>query len=492
MSIDSIHPTPGNMPENGTMDSIDSRPEQPRRRSISPAQKLAYLDGYEQAIQTGEGRGYLRANALYSSQIVEWRRLRDAGVLGDSTSNSFPARSSSRLSKEQAEIARLKKQLAANEQKLATTQTALEIMGKGTRALGTNLEERGFQIAAQDLLSHVYEQLVTGGVSTRQASSLAGVSRATMNRRQNAARAGRALRATAPRPAPANKLTAQEETTILATLNSERFVDQAPEQIHATLLSEGTYLCSVSSMYRLLRRAKQVAERRRQARHPARKVPELVADQPGEVFTWDITKLAGPTKGVYFDAYVMIDIYSRYIIGCQVHTRESGELARDFIAGVFAKAQVPKVVHADRGTSMTSKPVAALLADLDVLKSHSRPKVSNDNPFSEAWFKTLKYLPTFPQRFGSLVDARAFMDRFVQSYNGHHRHSGIGFHTPADVHFGMTGHVDDQRLAALQRAWDEHPERFGRRRLSKKLQMPEAAWINEPVKRLEGQEMQAG
>lgn len=132
-------------------------------------------------------------------------------------------------------------------------------------------------------------------------------------------------------------------------------------------------------------------------------------------------------------------------------------------------------MHADRGTSMTSKPVAALLADLDVLKSHSRPKVSNDNPFSEAWFKTLKYLPTFPQRFGSLVDARAFMDRFVQSYNGHHRHSGIGFHTPADVHFGMTGHVDDQRLAALQKAWDEHPERFGRRRLPKKLQMPEAA-----------------
>lgn len=234
-----------------------------------------------------------------------------------------------------------------------------------------------------------------------------------------------------------------------------------------------------------------MAERRRQARHPARKIPELVAHQPGEVFTWDITKLAGPAKVIYFDAYVMIDIYSRYIVGCQVHARESGELVREFIAEVFAADQVPLVVHADRGTSMTSKPVAALLADLDVLKSHSRPKVSNDNPYSESWFKTLKYLPVFPERFGSLADARDFMDRFVKAYNGQHRHSGIGFHTPADVHFGMTGHVEDQRLAALQTAWAEHPERFGQRRMPKKLQIPEAAWINEPVKQEEGGEMLA-
>ncbi|SCC37239.1 putative transposase [Arthrobacter sp. NIO-1057] len=311
-----------------------------------------------------------------------------------------------------------------------------------------------------------------------------------MHRRQRAARAPQPAPAVL-RPVTANKLTASEEATILQTLNSERFVDQAPEQIYATLLSEGTYLCSVATMYRLLRREKQVAERRRQARYPARKVPELVAYQLGEVFTWDITKLAGPAKGTYFDAYVMIDIYSRYIVGCQVHARESGALAKEFICEVFATDQVPKVVHADRGTSMTSKPVAALLADLDVLRSHSRPKVSNDNPYSEAWFKTLKYLPVFPERFGSLADAREFMDRFVQVYNGHHRHSGIGFHTPADVHFGMTGHVEDQRMAALQKAWDRHPERFGQRRLPKKLQMPSAAWINAPLKQEEGEELQA-
>ena len=153
--------------------------------------------------------------------------------------------------------------------------------------------------------------------------------------------------------------------------------------------------------------------------------------------------------------------YSRYIVGCQVHARESGELAKEFIAQVFASDQIPKVVHADRGTSMTSKPVAALLADRDVLRSHSRPKVSNDNPYSEAWFKTLKYLPVFPGQFGSLADARDFMDRFVQAYNGHHRTSGIGFHRPADADFGMTGQVEDQRLAALQAAWAAYPERFG-------------------------------
>lgn len=293
----------------------------------------------------------------------------------------------------------------------------------------------------------------------------------------------------APRPAPPNKLTPAEEATVLETLNSERFVDQAPEQIYAILLSEGTYLCSVSTMYRLLRRAKQVQERRRQARHPARKVPELVAYQPGEVFSWDITKLAGPAKGTYFDAYVMIDIYSRYIVGCEMHAKESGLLAEAFMKNLFATDQVPLLVHADRDTSMTSKPVASLLSDLDVLRSHSRPKVSNDNQYSESWFKTLKYMPVFPERFGSLEDARGFMGRFVQAYNTEHRHSGLGFHTLADVHFGMTGHVDDQRLAELEAACSEHPERFGKNRLRKKMLLPEVAWINEPIKKEEGEKV---
>ena len=170
-------------------------------------------------------------------------------------------------------------------------------------------------------------------------------------------------------------------------------------QVFATLLDRGVYLCSVSSMYRILAEHTMVKERRRQARHPARKIPELVATGPGQVYTWDITKLAGPVKGVYYDAYVMIDIYSRYIVGVHVHARETGLLAEEMMREVFTIHGIPDVVHADRGTSMTSKSVATLLSDLGVVRSHSRPKVSNDNPFSEAWFKTLKYAPVFPERF---------------------------------------------------------------------------------------------
>ncbi len=252
---------------------------------------------------------------------------------------------------------------------------------KSTRALGTDLEERGYRIDSRAFMKNVYDQLIESGISTRKASYLSGVSLATMARHKRAKRFP-PQPMDARRPVPVNKLSEAEEARILETLYSDRFVDQAPEQIYAVLLSEGTYLCSVSTMYRLLRRAKQVQERQRQERHPARKVPELVAYQPGEVFSWDITKLAGPAKGTYFDAYVMIDIYSRFIIGCEVHARESGLLATAFMKSVFAQHQVPLVVHADRGTSMTSKPVEALHSDLDVLRSHSRPKVSNDNPYS--------------------------------------------------------------------------------------------------------------
>lgn len=321
-------------------------------------------------------------------------------------------------------------------------------------------------------------------VPTRQAADLTGVSRATMHR---AAQPEPTISGSlGPRPEPANKLSAAERQQVLAVLHSERFVDQPPQQIYATLASEGTYLCSVSTMYRILADNDQVVERRRQARHPARKVPELVAYAPGEVYSWDITKLAGPAKGVYYNAYVMLDIFSRFIVGCVVHANESAGLAEEFMQTVFGVYGIPNVVHADRGTSMTSKTVASLLADLDVVKSHSRPRVSNDNPYSESVFKSLKYLPAFPERFGSVQDARAFMDRFVDAYNHEHHHSGIGFHTPADVHFGLTEHVDQARLEAMHTAWQTHPERFSTRRLPKTLQLPEVAWINQPVTPQEG------
>lgn len=320
-----------------------------------------------------------------------------------------------------------------------------------------------------------YDQLTISGTNTRAAAGLTGVPRATALRRRSR---------TVPTPLearePANRLTCAERATVLAVLTSTEFVDSTPMQVFATLLDRGVYLCSVSSMYRILAEHTMVKERRRQARHPARKIPELVATGPGQVYTWDITKLAGPVKGVYYDAYVMLDIYSRYIVGCHVHARESAGLAEEFMHTVFGTYGIPKVVHADRGTSMTSKPVAALLSDLEVVKSHSRPKVSNDNPYSEAAFKTLKYLPAFPQRFGSLQHARAFMADFVDAYNHEHRHSGIGFHTPADVYFNLTTEVDQARHQAMQTAWQAHPERFAHTRLPKTLQLPDAAWINQP------------
>jgi Transposase and inactivated derivatives len=268
---------------------------------------------------------------------------------------------------------------------------------------------------------------------------------------------------------------------VVKVLDSPRFVDQPPLQVYAQLLDEATYLCSVSSMYRILGEHRQVRERRRLARHPARVRPELVATGPGQVFSWDITKLAGPVKGTYFDAYVMIDIYSRYIVGAVVHAHESGPLAVEMMKETFGIHGIPQVVHADRGTSMTSKTVTALLSDLEVTRSHSRPKVSNDNPYSEAWFKTLKYNPTFPERFGCLADARGFLDAFVQWYNHEHRHTGIGLHSPADVHYGLAAAKATERAVTLTIARAANPERFTSSTPPKILHLPGSAWINPPL-----------
>jgi len=233
-------------------------------------------------------------------------------------------------------------------------------------------------------------------------------------------------------------------------------------------------------MYRVLGQHTLVAERRRLARHPSQVCPELVATAPRQVYSWDITKLAGPVKGQYFDCYVMIDIYSRYIVGAHVHNTESAALAVELMTEIFGVQGVPHVVHADRGTSMTSKPVAALLDDLGVTRSHSRPRVSNDNPFSEAWNKTLKYAPVFPERFTSLQAARQFMSEFVDYYNHDHRHGGIGLHSPADVHYGLAGETARQRSRTLEAARLRHPTRFATTHDPKILDLPTAAWINQP------------
>jgi len=266
--------------------------------------------------------------------------------------------------------------------------------------------------------------------------------------------APRVARTHQPKPQP-RALSATERKQVLDVLHEERFVDLAPAEVHAILLDEGTYLCSESTMYRLLREHGEVRERRRQATHPPRVKPELVAHTPNQCWSWDITKLHGPAKWTYFYLYSIIDIYSRYTVGWMVAARESAELAERLLADTIAKQNVDRAqltIHADRGSSMASKPVAFLLADLGVTKSHSRPHCSNDNPYSESQFKTLKYRPDFPGRFGCLEDARAFCATFYRWYNHDHRHSGVAMHTPFDVHHGNAADVRQARAHVLTAA----------------------------------------
>jgi putative transposase len=288
--------------------------------------------------------------------------------------------------------------------------------------------------------------------------------------------------APAPRPSPPRTLSSEERQAVLAILHSDRFVDQAPATVYATLLDEGRYHCSIRTLYRLLDEQAEVKERRNQLRHPVYQKPELLAIAPNQVWSWDITKLLGPVKWTDFHLYVILDIFSRYVTGWMVAPRESATLAQRLIAETCAKQGVGPgqlFLHADRGTSMTSKPVARLLADLGVTRSHSRPQGSNDNPFSEAQFKTLKYRPEFPERFGSIEDARVFCQRFFSWYNGEHHHSGIGLMTPAAVHDGRAATMRDARQQVLMTAYAAHPERFVRQPPQPAI-LPHAVWINPP------------
>jgi putative transposase len=320
---------------------------------------------------------------------------------------------------------------------------------------------------------------LAAATSLKQACALLGASRATHYRRRRPPLAG----PPAPRPAPPNTLTEQERQHVLTVLRSGEYCDLAPAQVWARLLDDGIYLCSISTMYRLLAVVGENRERRRQRTHPAKKKPELIATAANQVWSWDITKLQGPTRGVYYELFVIIDIFSRYVVGWMVSPAETGELAEAFIADTLARHGIDRdqlTLHADRGTSMTSKPVAQLLVDLGVARSHSRPHVSNDNPFSEANFKTLKYCPAFPGRFGSIEDARAFCAAFFDHYNHVHRHAGIGLHTPASVHYGTAGEIRAQRAVTLDAAYTANPARFRHRR-PQPPKLPTVAWINEPT-----------
>lgn len=295
----------------------------------------------------------------------------------------------------------------------------------------------------------------------RAACRLTGKSRATLYRHHNPKSSIRGPRRPVPHPAA---LSASEKASVLAQLRSDRFIDKSPAQVWATLLDEGVYLCSISTMYRLLRAHGEVRERRRRATHPPRVKPELIATGPNQVWSWDATKLAGPFKGVYYTLLVMLDIFSRKAIHWTVVPGESRWIAKQFQLDSIAASNgvVPNYIHADNGGPMTSKPVAELLIDLNITRSHSRPHVSNDNPYSEVNFKTLKYCPALPQRFASIAEAGRFCQAFFTYYNTVHRHSGIGLRTPATVHDGTAVEIRAERGKVLTAAYTANPTRFGR------------------------------
>lgn len=288
-----------------------------------------------------------------------------------------------------------------------------------------------------------------------------------------------------PRPLPAQQraLSAAERDTVRTTLNSPPFEDCAVREVYATLLEQDTYLCSASTMYRILRANHEVQERRNQLRHPAFAAPELLASAPNQVWTWDITRLLGPHKWTYYYLYVVLDLFSRKVVGWLIAAQESAALAEQLVAATCAREGIAPdqlTLHADRGSPMIAHSLALLLTDLGVQTSHSRPHVSNDNPYSEAQFKTLKYHAGFPAFFGSLADARAWAQTFFRWYNEEHHHTGIGLLTPAVVHAGQAATIQAQRQAVLTKAYAAHPARFVSGPPVPPA-LPTAAWINPPV-----------
>ncbi len=315
-------------------------------------------------------------------------------------------------------------------------------------------------------------------IGTKPACEVLGVTRATVYRR----RSPQSARPSRQRRRSPRALSEPERKEVIKALHSERFCDVAPGEVVATLLDEGVYLASERTIYRILAAEGESGERRNQLVHPAHRRPELLATKPNQLWTWDITKLLGPAKWTYYYLYVILDVFSRFVVGWMMAERELATLAKRLIEETIAKQGVnPKklTIHADRGSSMTSKPVALLLADLGVTKSHSRSHVSNDNCYSESQFKTLKYRPGFPDRFGSIQDARAFSVPFFDWYNNDHRHCGIGMMTPEVMHHGRAQELQVRRQAVLSAAYATHPERFPKG-APRPWKLPTAAWINPP------------
>ncbi|WP_420715504.1 IS3 family transposase [Cupriavidus sp. D39] len=448
-----------------------------RRRQFSNADKRRILEAADRCTKPGEIGALMRHEGVYSSSLSTWRRQREAAELAALA----PQKRGPKFDETRAEarhIAQLTRERDNLRRRLDKALLVIDV--QKTCSLAGQSDRRRHR---QAVMAAVQE--LTPALGASAACHALGVPRGTPARQRAHLRRmafiGPLPRSTA-RPRPPLALDALENQVLLDTLNSERFADTAPAALHATLLDEGRYLGSVRTMYRLLAANGGSRERRNQLVHPAYTRPELLARAPNQVWSWDITKLKGPARWTCFHLYVILDIFSRHVVGWLIAGRESAELAEQLIADSVARHDIaPGVLtlHADRGASMRSKPVAALLVDLDITKSHSRPHVSDDNPFSESQFKTMKYRPDFPARFGCIEDARAHCQAFFAWYNTVHRHSGIGFMTPHSVHYGLAQELHLTRQAALDTAFRASPNRFKGRR-PEPPRLPTAVWINPP------------
>ncbi|HZM08592.1 MAG TPA: IS3 family transposase [Candidatus Limnocylindrales bacterium] len=453
-----------------------------KRRRFTGDYKRRILMEADAAKATGDLGSLLRREHLYSSLLVTWRRERDAGIVkGLTPSKRGPKSKQNPLD---AEVSHLRRQNARLTEDLRKAAIVIDVQKKLGNAAGEPSQSRNGREARMNAALHL-----ASTVGVQSACEALGLVRASFYRQRpllgpteqaNPLRSD-AIEAIEPTASP-RALSSSERETVLACLHSERFQDRSPAAVYATLLDEGVYHCSLRTMYRLLEEEGESGERRDQLTHPAYQKPELLATEPNQLWSWDITKLMGAAKWTYYYLYVIMDVYSRYIVGWMVAPRETAELAKRLIEDTCHKQNIGRdqlTIHADRGSSMTSKPVAFLLADLGVTKTHSRPHVSDDNPYSESQFRTMKYRPEFPDRFGSIQDSRAFCQTFFAWYNDEHRHSGLGLLTPAMVHHGQAPLILAQRQNVLNAAFLAHPERFVRF-APKPSPLPKEVWINKP------------
>ncbi|MDZ4183423.1 MAG: IS3 family transposase [Desulfuromonadales bacterium] len=443
------------------------------RRRFTAEYKRRILQEAEACKEQGRLGALLRREGLYSSNLITWRRQAERGTL-EALSPKKRGPKEKKPDPSLRRIAELEKATQKLEHKLRQAELIIAAQKKNCRDIPDVPRSQG-----RDDLMKITESLAKA-VNVQQACVALAVPRSSFYRWQKPEEDGREER---PRSVPPLSLSGEEEKAVLEILHADRFVDQAPLEIYNTLLDEGNYLCSVRTMYRILEKHEEVKERRNQLTHPPYQKPELLACAPNQLWSWDITKLKGPVKWTYYYLYVILDVFSRYVVGWMVAHRELSSLAQKLIEQTCEKQNIQPgrlTIHADRGPSMKSKPVAFLMADLGITKSHSRPHVSNDNPYSESQFKTLKYRPDFPERFGAIVDARLFCQPFFRWYNSEHYHSGIGCLTPEDVHYGRAEQIVKERQAVLNAAYEKHPKRF-KGKPPTPAPLPQAVWINKPA-----------